>query len=239
MLDWAADHFRLTGFLRGDVPQDATWRSVTGEDAETSIVDRRLGTSEEQGDYRGFRLAAGTAPGRYDWRIGPQIPAGASPEFPSLPLGTGKEAIDAVARMVLSQPPVPVRIALGAILYARVESREDGYEKLARLLKSVKLDPAAEDFTFQINWPRQSTVFPDIKVNRLTTWSVEQRTPIFIGGPAGTHVGAGKAHYRCRVVLDLSTDAKRQESLPKDRVLELWSELGSMALEIAKEGEIR
>src|SRR5208282_50763 len=74
--------------------------------------------------------------------------------------------------------PPAIRLAYGAILLQPVDNRETGYLRLGELASAVKIDPKSEDFFYQINRPRESTTLKNMRLNRLSKWSVALFQPM-------------------------------------------------------------
>ena len=134
-----------------------------------------------------------------------------------------------------------VRVAFGAILLQPVKTQQEGYQLIAEYLPSVKLSPGeSSDFSYQINRPRDSkTGIPNLRINRLTKWSVaqyfERRVPM---APGAIRHFDSEVRLDCRLELDINTAPDFQEDLPSGELSRIFEELVALGEEIATKGDL-
>ena len=94
---------------------------------------------------------------------------------------------------------------------------------------------------YRINHPRDSSSgITDLRVNRLTKWSVALRRGVgFSVGPTGVSgVSPGQAFFACRLDLDINTAVDFQSQLSREQLPQIFQELVDLGNEIAGEGDI-
>ncbi len=173
---WHARALRFTVFPAkfDDVAPDAWWRTVTDDEPDRVEKQPRQGTTEIMGRYGAGQVVLRVEPSRIDWLYVP-----ADDIYLQGLLGAFGDCLELFVSLLLRwfdkvHLSTMHRIALGSVLRAPVDTREEGYAMLQPLLKSVQIQEGASDFFYQINIPTQ-VVVDDAKqygVNRLTKWSV-------------------------------------------------------------------
>ena len=140
----------------------------------------------------------------------------------------------------LENAPGLVRLALGVVAHEPVQDRIAGYRKLAQYLPAVQVDPErSEDFLYQINRPRKSTVIETLKINRLSRWSSVVVVALrFALSPLPVVHQSADGNHTFRIELDLSTDAELGGELPRAQLPRLLKELESLANELVTRGDI-
>jgi len=120
-----------------------------------------------------------------------------------------------------------------------VENRAAGYRNLSRYLPAVRLDPeGSQDFYYQINRPRRSTVVDGLQINRLSKWSVAQFVPITLMlTPQSVQSGVGAGEEACRIEVDVNTAPHGNAELPSARLPEVFGELVRLGEEIVSKGD--
>jgi hypothetical protein len=252
--NWQAESFRLTAFLRpNERPNgEGWWTGAARTQPESRNVKPARGELIESGFVEGKVLTLSVQPGRIDWFLSPNM----FPEGENTPandiriLGAFRSTSQVFLEIVrnwLSECPPIVRLAYGAVLLESVTNREAGYRRVAEFLQTVTIDPVgSEDLFYQINRPRPSRAVHDLRLNRLSKWSVSSFQPlaISIGVPQGqagaqpiVYSHGGTQAMACRVELDLSTPAGIQE-LPHLELLNIFQELVNLGAEIAEQGDI-
>lgn len=122
-----------------------------------------------------------------------------------------------------------------------MDDRAEGYRLLDGCLPDVNVDSErSSDFSYQINRPRQSALgIPDLRINRLSRWSVVKRQGFAIHGgvqPAVTiHQEGGLA---AKLDLDINTAPDYPSDLQHDRLGDIFQECVGAAVEIAGSGDI-
>jgi hypothetical protein len=132
------------------------------------------------------------------------------------------------------------RIALGATLVSKVESREQGYSLLSEFLP-FDLDPrGSSDFFYQINRPRVATVGTrSLGINRLSRWSVTIGSTFFL--QAGGEVKAFTLPaplFALRLELDVNTAPASELVFNSSEGVAVFGCLKDYAREIAARGDI-
>jgi hypothetical protein len=244
--EWLVQSLRLTCFPDpSQFPSEQNWwREIFGMAADQRTVKPRESLIAEEGEYQGKRLALVVQPLRVNWELTPREELDESVDIPLLgPLSKVLPDLRTIAQKwfsLASCPPLR-RIAFGARLVERVQDLHTAYNRLAHYLPCVDLDPDdAADFLFQINRPRPSvTGSPDLRINRLATWSAVRWQLTFVQSVSGTSVG-GQAllGYGVQLLLDINTDAALSDNLPADRLLPLFDELQGLGEEIARHGDV-
>lgn len=235
---WAAENLRLTVFSEFDREAiGPDWLAqFIGDESINVVEDRKTGARNQTVPYEGGDLTLATFPGVITWVFVPSaidaVPSEAVPFTRSL------EAFKGLALRWLGECREVQRIAFGAVLRLPVESRESGYNKLGNYL-NFEVDPRNSfDFSYQINHPRNHPIAGgEIKVNRLTRWSVATSYRVSIIPPAGAASGR-KGLSHCRLELDVNTDQEYGRALTKAELPDLFTRLVTYGTEIASEGDI-
>ncbi|MGO8898441.1 MAG: hypothetical protein ACLQU5_08830 [Isosphaeraceae bacterium] len=144
-------------------------------------------------------------------------------------------------RTWLEDQPNVARLALGAIVKLPVDDREAGYGRISDYLP-FDVDPVrSSDFMYQINRARQSTVLPEVTVNRLSKWSVGRlvRAAVILDQvPVTVSIHEVSQSSSCRLELDINTSPNSPFPLPSARLPALFDEFVDWAREIITEGDI-
>jgi hypothetical protein len=152
-------------------------------------------------------------------------------------LWDGFGALDGVVNNWLGSAPPLSRLALGAVLHHPAENSAAAHRALNELLSGVSIpEEGVSDFLYQINRPRQSTVEHGLVLNRLSKWSVAGMLLKLQTEGQGKTIVLKTQLVACRLELEVSTDAERDE--PLTDILALWRELSGLALEIAQKGNV-
>ncbi|MGH7146629.1 MAG: hypothetical protein ACREIJ_01840 [Nitrospiraceae bacterium] len=250
--NWQVELTRVTGFY-GQLPPEKNkewnswWNDLVGVPPENSSFKQRDNVSQHEGPFNGGVLILALRPGRIDWLLTPKQ-AEEEPDGPSgLPF-LKPEAIakfqDLIARwMQLESYPTLIRLALGQALLQPMESREAGYLNLRNYLPSIDLKPESTDFLYQINRPRQSKVVPDLRINRLSKWSVIYAGKASFSLSTGQKEmvplpGSFEGEHACRVEFDINTVPEHKIEFNRDTSSSVFRELASLAKEIAEKGDV-
>ena len=244
---WAAESLRLTAFSTQLSPvEDAGWwQSLMGGPPEVEVVRHRESGRRVEGAFEHGQLVIQTSPGRVDLHTIPSPEQGAASGFPKI----GKfeqvlRAFDGVINRWLTFDSCPdiQRIAFGAVLLSQVDSRVSGYHQLAAYLPAVTIDAEhSTDLLYQINRPRHSTVeIPDLKVNRLSKWSVAQLVTagLVLEPTRILHPSTSPSYLACRLELDINTAAERRDPLPREALPRIFGELVELGNQIVIAGDI-
>lgn len=246
--NWEAESFRVTTFFpqEADVSgMESWWKTVVGNEHEEAISRPGLGQLQHTGTLEGKRLVLGVQPGRVDWSL---LDAFQPPdEIPERLLSVGPfpdvlESFGKVAHKWLDVCPSVARLAFGAVLIQSVDDLISGYRLVSRYLPSVKIDPeGSSDFFYQINRPRNYTSnIPDLRINRLTKWSVMRSgmIQVIVGAQGASSIGSGPQRLAVRLELDINTSADYSSELPGDKLHDIFVELINAGKEIAELGDI-
>jgi len=246
-LQWQAQTLRITTLgPSGELAVPQAWAQVIGAEPETTATRKGL-EQRAEGEEQGHVVSLAVRPDRIDWVLRARQPD-EPPEDPlSLTLGGFTEALASLtgigARWMASQScPSAQRLALGGVLLAPVEDRQDGYRKLSAYLPPVQISPeGARDFFYQINRPRVTGKLGfGLSVNRLCKWSVAESGFLLL--PMGSVSKRARNHLQlgtfcCRLELDINTDSDFDGELRADQMGTLLLELASYATELSQEGD--
>ncbi len=131
------------------------------------------------------------------------------------------------------------RMAFGAVLLAPALNLEKVFNDLDFVFPGMNLQNV-QDFGYQINRKRQSEVVNGLDINRLAQWGVVR--PLRIDPDLDTLVNdngdASKSGFASRLELDINTVPDSSNSLPAEKLTDIFQELVDMGLEIAAKGDI-
>lgn len=233
---WEIQHLRATAFtLTPPSPTEPEnwWLQATGQQAEETQSRPREGVRRQNGSFKDKHLVLNSQPDRIDWEL-----EDLSPPMPDL-WETAEPFFEIVVDWLQKCPPLN-RLALGATLAKLVSNRQEGYEEIALLIPSVKLDPQnSSDFFYQINRPRLSATDDSIKINRLCKWSVLQfraiQIEVNLENPT-SRIVPEQSRHACRLEMDINTSPDNKEIL--DHPDAIFHEMISLGNEISEEGDI-
>jgi hypothetical protein len=236
--DWQVNTIRFTVFLSPStvVSGLTIWNKVVGEVPELKIENPRRSDIQLEGNYEKGKLVLKIEPVRIDWYYRPlEIDFdGTIGDFDEVL----KTFIPLINKWLTSQEfPQVVRIAFGAILFYKVENRENGYQQLAEYLPNVKIDiNKSSDFMYQINRPRLSQVgINGLKINRLSKWFITLvRDDILTSG----NIREGIPLHFCTLELDINTSPDNKDEIPSKKVTNLINEMVEFGKEIALKGDL-
>lgn len=238
---WGANQLRLTAFP-APTPVIQTpdwWAQATGGPPDQTAHNVKQAIFEASGTFGEGILTLRIQPLRIDWLYTPPMPDGL-PAFRET-IGPFQTAIDYFGPIVerwFGQEDLPeiVRLAFGSVLLDPVESRQAGYQQLARFIPDVKLDVEnSSDFSYQINRPRRSAVVRDLMLNRLTKWSVGA-FQAFVAHGGG--VAFADKSFACRLETDINSNPDYGQPLPRAALTELFHEYVGLAFEILEKGDV-
>lgn len=248
-LDWGVQFARLSLFLSEPYAiSDKDWAVLTGqEEAETRQVvtgGKRLSGPVAIGGI----MHMSTTVSRFDVILAAADPeAGEEVKVPSV--GPYEETFasffESTRKWIEHVNPPTVRVAFGAGLTCKTANREEAYDHLRGLLKSLKVDPKnMRDLEYRVNWPGKSKIKQDLVVNRITTWSSLRfiRQLVQIGGaPAGGgdpgRIDAGYVDA-VRLEMDHNTDEAWKAPFDQGTLIAIYWELVDLARQNAAEGEV-
>ena len=246
---WQARSLRVTAFPSpsAKIGEPKWWRELLGADAETRNQRVSRGELVEHGPFDTGLLTLTINPIRIDWTLSFRPEPDSGVGIPSL--GGFQEAGDRFIKLMeewfgLATSPPLRRVAFGAILDQLVDNHEEGCHILAKYLSCVQLSPAARDFLYQINRPRelQSSQTRKLSVNRLTKWScVALQQGIIhhsLDGSQSTSSILGETRYACNLELDINTPADFMDELPRQALAQILREQYDLGKELAEKGDI-
>ena len=246
---WNVESLRLSAFhhLGPQVDDHGWWEAIVGAQPESKNMKPRDGGYEITGPFSNGLLILKADFLRFDWLYSAAINVERPPAtFPSL--GPFPEACDTfVAAMKKWLPSAPDlrRLAFGAVVLQDAKDRVSGYELADGYLHAVELDPAgSSEFSYSINRPRSVPDLNEIRINRLSRWSVARFQPIMammiqgVQGPQ-TSTMAGDAMNAVRVELDINTDPELASPLPKEQLASTFDRLIAFGREILEKGDIK
>lgn len=240
---WETQMLRLTVFTKGPSQGNAatSWKSIIGTAPDEEVSRPGAGQLQQTGIFDGKLALFQALPGRMDWNL--TVPQSPNDQIPDRlqTIGTFESSISSLQKIGekwLPECSAVSRLAFAAVLVLPVEDRPTGYGKLSQFLP-FKLPQDASDFIYQINRPRISGTVSDLKVNRLSKWSVMRAGSIqlVLGGKSTTIAQSGPQHHACRLELDINTSEDFSEELPKAQLVPLFAELVKVGAEIASKGD--
>ena len=243
---WEAETLRFTAFPPPSVSFEIRplWEQLVGHAPEEITEKPQLGFRQETGPLGDQHLFIVQQLSRVDIIFGVHPSRSASvPEMQLISTGSYDRASSEhtpVVRRWLATAPTLGRLAYGPVLIHRVNGKEEGYRVLQRLLPRLPIDPVnSQDLFWQINRPRASAVIPELRLNKLTRWTVIR------GRRLEVVQGVGQVELvqtpldelsAVRLETDLFTDPARP--LPSEEVMNLFDELQSLAHEIMEHGDV-
>ena len=232
--DWDVEFLRLTAFTNEAVPSAAIewWKESTGIEPASTASKPGLNVFSAEGQYQDMTFALNIGPGRVDWLAGP-IPTSDTimPSMGDFVAASGKFL--SVLQPWLSVPPLNVsRIAYGVTVKLPTLDKIDAYTKIAALLPALTIDPVgSRDLNYSINRPRQSSVVNELRINRLSKWSVVTLTLLT---PASTLI---PQKTFCRLELDINTDLESTGPFA-GVAAEIVNEMNAFSTEILEHGDV-
>ncbi len=244
MNDWQAETLRLTLFRAKPIETVIPlWETLTGDKPEKVDSQPRANMIVENGTVVLGSLTHRSDPLRINWILSPsQEQQKKTASFPTL--GSLFETKSQFIKMIsdwLSSEAVPEtnRIALGSVSFIVNDNRASVYKQLSTLLHHVTIDiESSTDFFYQINRPIQSTVDPDIIMNRLSKWS-DVRAMGFglLLGEKSKVIQETKGHFASRLELDINTHQSNKRIFLKEKLIPLLQELSKLGNQISVEGD--
>lgn len=244
---WEVAYLRATAFVPDlsvdDVVENALWEKVIGEKPKEEHINYQKGLREEKGSLDDDILSMASQRGRVDCAL--ESTGGESARVPELPTigsmsdATLKPFMEVIKKLLSACSPTN-RLAFGAILVMRATDASAGYTKIQPYLHSIQMNPQeTSDFFYQINRPRKSKICPDIRINRLSRWSMS------LLGTLGVTVDPVESkattsiqrRHACRLELDINT-AVLNYTLTSDNAYAVFQELVTCGDEISSKGDV-
>jgi hypothetical protein len=140
----------------------------------------------------------------------------------------------------LERAPPTKRLAFGVVAILPVPDLRTGYLQLRPYLPAVQLDAdEAQNFFYQINRRRRSSVIPDLGINRLANWAVAAfGNAQLLLSPGSASVVSGEQEFGCVVQLDINSVPDYHSILSREVLPRLFHEFVEFAHEIIAEGDI-
>lgn len=248
--NWQTNQLRLTAFptLETVEVNPSSWgQCVIGEPPDIKELKPKLGEFREVWKVGSGQIGLFVDVNRIDWRLVPkEDPEGQLVNDLAATIGPYPDHLEQFLKLmsqwftVEELPPVQ-RLAFGQVLLYPVETREEGYRKLAAFLRSIQIDPeGSSDLLYQINRPRQIEIdITDRRINRLSKWSVlRNQGSILRLTPNGIEEIPGKESFAIRLETDFNTSAHFTGRLPREMLTDIFNVLVHMSNEIVTFGDI-
>ena len=244
MIDWQVESLRVVLFRAKPIETVMPlWDTLTGEKPEKVDSQPRANIIIESGTVVLGSLTHISDPLRISWILSPsQEQQQKTTSFPTL--GSLFETKRQFIKMIsdwLSSDAVPEtnRIALCSVSFIVNDNRALVYKQLSTLLHHVKIDiEDSTDFFYQINRPIQSTVDPDVIMNRLSKWSDVRAMGLgLLLGEKSEVIQENKGHFASRLELDINTHQSNKRIFPKEQLIPLLQELSNLGDQISTEGD--
>lgn len=245
-LNWLVHQLRVTVFsAEPAILSEAEWTKITGQ-AEAPSRDALPGGKRYSGPFLNGLLSMSYTGHRTDLVLTFE-PAEEATDGLILPTigpfdDVLKSFVQTATPFLAELHASVVRIAVGAVLMCQAASREDSYEQLAFLVRSLKVDPQhMRELIYRVNWPQQSSVVPGLELNRITAFSSALfRQAQFVINPAGAPAqvqAGGPDIYATRLDLDHSSNQENTEPFNADTRVHIFSELIELVQKNAEAGE--
>lgn len=107
-----------------------------------------------------------------------------------------------------------IRIAFSANSFFETKSSQESYSKLNSLISFCEINSdIMSEFRMQLNLPKNSTIIPDLKINRINTW---QCLAVEIGAifPDTSSQTKLSEHYFLNALTEINSDAKNITKIP-------------------------
>jgi hypothetical protein len=239
---WQVQNLRVTVFVAKAAieTQQRWWQALFETPAEKITSQPKQFLHEEQGSIENGRLSLSIQPGRIDWRL--IVPFNLTEAIDHIStIGHFSEALSIFTAPMNTWfticPPFR-RIAFGATLIQPTNGHASAYQLLSKYLHSVRLDPRSSDFSYQINFPRESKLgIPGLRINRLMRWNA-LRMQLELATPE-SRLEPPPPRYASGLELDINTVPEFSTENLSVRYSEMFSELVDLAKEIAEKGEIQ
>ncbi|WP_375470343.1 hypothetical protein [uncultured Nostoc sp.] len=242
---WKTESLRMTAFLSpgSAITQQNWWEEICGSPPEVRSSQPRTGVQQDEGSFEDGntqgRLILAVQPSRIDWLLALEA---APISFELLSVVSFSESVNSFTELMnrwLNVTPNLQRIAFGANLLLPFEDVKQAYEYLPAYFPLNKLDlKNAQDFNYRINRPRNVDDIPDLKINRLSSWSVMTSTTFQFTNAGSYTYSSTPSNVAIRLELDINTTIDFSGELSKDKLPEIFAKLVEYAKEIALKGDI-
>ena len=131
------------------------------------------------------------------------------------------------------------RLALGGVLTRHAPDLLNGLKQLSKYLPRLDLEnQGGPDFAFQINRRRTSITSPNVQINRLAKWQLDEiQGTTFTVGPTRSPILETQRVLVSKLTLDINTTPS-SNAFAVASVPDLYNEFVVLAREIATQGDI-
>ncbi|WP_024509695.1 hypothetical protein [Bradyrhizobium sp. ARR65] len=243
---WEAQALRATFF-----PTEATavaaewWQEFTGSQPDNENRQPKDAIVVVSGAFEGAFLSISSGIGRVDVVFQPLLPNQINPldgqTLPTVSVGPAEALFDKLfsrLRAVSERLKLVNRVALAGTLLKPVTSRDEAYEELKVLLKSVSVNPARmRDLIYRVNWPTQDTA--GRVVNRMGAWgSMTARVSAQGLGEAPTGSAILSENHYVSFEFDFNTAPDPEVRFTPEEVTSEFQFLRGLLEENLKQGEV-
>lgn len=248
---WQAQRIRATTFLSPDseIDNNSVWSIVVGGIPDEEQRRPKEGSLHQVGTQGDFTIVLRILHPRVDWLVQPIIQR---PEEPSVPpdwqaasFSDALKALSRIASQWLSMQLQVARVAFGAHLVQPANDIREASSRLSDYLTDMKIDSDnSYDFFFQINRPRESKTIPQLRINRLSKWSIMTQATggfdiqVAPGVEDRVSLSPITQRYASSLELDINTLANYEKYLPQPQLNNLFEELMDSGKEIAVQGDV-
>ena len=217
---------------------DDLWLSALGSSPSSVESRPKARILRIAGEYGGEAIFLSVQPDRFDWMIVPQ-PPGPDIIVPLLnDVGRSREQLTDLRDASVKSFSQMHRLAVGVRLVRFADAIDDAYGDLAKFLPALDLGSlSTPDFMYRVNRRRYIEAVR-LLVNRLATWSIQHVETLNVmvdsGGPK---ISDPEGRVVAKLDLDLSNDPSGGV-MGKNRIQDLYSEIMSMAEELALRGDV-
>jgi len=244
MIDWQVESLRLSLFRAKPIEAvTPLWETLTGEKPEKIDTQPRANIIIETGKVVLGILTHMSDPLRINWSLSlSQENQQVTNSFPTLGslLETKNQFIQLMSGW-LSSDAVPEinRLALGSISLIVKNNKTSAYKQLSDLLYHVEIDiEKSTDFLYQINRPIQSTVKPELMINRLSKWSVARYMGVgLLFGDKPEVITDNRGYSATRLELDINTHQSNKDIFSKEQLIQFIQEFSKYTEQISTEGD--
>lgn len=241
MTTWKVRSLRLTLFIAPDGASatELRWEQLVGAKPESTMS--RGNQEYQEGPLETGRLLLQKQQGRVDLLYVGSSQAD-QPQEPVATLGDFEPACErlrVLAQKVFGKVTHCVRLALGAELVQPAATSSAAYKMLVDHMRSAKFTfEGGQEFVYQMNRPRKSSVIPSLTINRLTRWNASSWQPVTLELGPGVRALSGPPRVGAVVTTDVNTDGERSDPLATDKLLDLFDELCDLTIEIRDRGDV-
>lgn len=247
--DWEADALRFSGFypVTGSASLDLLWADLGIGEPDSVTASPRSGLYKAEKAVERAKITLSGDLARMDLIISAHeettAPSGAVTDPVAFSMDKFVNLLprfnELSGRALVSGClPSFKRIAFGCRGYLPTSDRVASYYKLSAYLPAVRIDPEnSSDFLYRINRPRISIEAPELRINRLTTWSAVTLS-VFAVQLISQQVQESSATHWCHVDLDVNTDAGRQTPLESHMLRSVFVEMLGLGRELLINGDV-